>query len=779
MTNHVKFTAVLIAVLFSFVSPCAAAMAAATSNESVDTGPSVGENPFPDRSAIWNDEYFIGSWDIKPGMEGVAKTVISGTRIEEFKITVIQVAVNRGFNNRSMLLCRVEGWVVDFTGGIAGGMSGSPVYIDGKLAGAISGHWSNTDQKTCIVTPIDGMLPAWNSSDERFEPFELVEPGTPFDATRYIFEFAYPYVPKPYECDGSDETGVECKSCKRREYEESADGNRYSDDPKASGADSRDDPALIFDSEGTVLAEFYDLAAPIEINGKTYDSIALGMKPGIAPPEIARAIPMELCAIPVVVSAKNPALSRAFAEAMNADPAYDVSVGLPLESGDSIAVPSSYLDIWRGVIPDMILESMRYPANVYSPGILEPGCVLGQRTVRGDLSSFGYGTLTYIDGNGNFLAYGHRSGRRGFTAVPVANGFVYYVPTNWQRVGKRAVCLEIVGTVYQDRGGAIGGTIGHEPAWVPVFIKSTDIDSGRTSSLNCEVADAPEVFPRGAAGVISTGIGFPAARSTEGTVDATFIVNLDDAGIFTWRTVYLADGALGAGSWELSSFLNRAFFGEGEPLKCKSVSAVSTVTEERKSFRIAEIRSLVPEEFDKLVVPETGRFSVPGSESFETVFPDIESEEIRDWKLDASEDSIGRTYFLVKLMPWHSDSCVWIPVKLALPAELRGKKLRLQVWGGGGLSSLADAGTTAIEQEKDAQRNHIDPIRSPGDRTKSDWLREFTNSPRGQHLVVELVYAGKPKDIGLGETDDLPFAGRQIELDGVVKGYETATVIVK
>jgi hypothetical protein len=98
--------------------------------------------------------------EVKAGMQGVAKTVVSGTKIEEFGVEVLGIMKNKGPSG-DLILVRTFGSLIDRTGGIAQGMSGSPVYIDGKLVGAISFGWSFTDHKIGMVTPIADMLKLW------------------------------------------------------------------------------------------------------------------------------------------------------------------------------------------------------------------------------------------------------------------------------------------------------------------------------------------------------------------------------------------------------------------------------------------------------------------------------------------------------------------------------------------------------------------------------------------------------------------------------------------
>jgi hypothetical protein len=89
-------------------------------------------------------------------MVGHALTVFSGTKPEPFKIRV--VAVMRNFlPKQDVILIRAEDPRVEFSG-IVSGMSGSPVYIDGKLMGAVAYAWSFSKEPLGGVTPIETML---------------------------------------------------------------------------------------------------------------------------------------------------------------------------------------------------------------------------------------------------------------------------------------------------------------------------------------------------------------------------------------------------------------------------------------------------------------------------------------------------------------------------------------------------------------------------------------------------------------------------------------------
>ena len=92
---------------------------------------------------------------VKPGMKGIGRTVWSGTKIESFDVTVISVM--RNFEpKRDIILTRLSGPAIERYGVVAG-MSGSPVYIDGKVIGAVSLGWPFQKEAIAGVTPIEEM----------------------------------------------------------------------------------------------------------------------------------------------------------------------------------------------------------------------------------------------------------------------------------------------------------------------------------------------------------------------------------------------------------------------------------------------------------------------------------------------------------------------------------------------------------------------------------------------------------------------------------------------
>ena len=116
---------------------------------------------------------------VKPGMIGRGKSVFQGQVIEEFEAEILGVLANAS-PKRSIILARLKGHGLESTGIIAG-MSGSPVYIDGKLIGAVASGFSFSKEAIAGITPIDEML-AVGKAPEEARPgatAPLVHPGRP------------------------------------------------------------------------------------------------------------------------------------------------------------------------------------------------------------------------------------------------------------------------------------------------------------------------------------------------------------------------------------------------------------------------------------------------------------------------------------------------------------------------------------------------------------------------------------------------------------------------
>ena len=109
--------------------------------------------------------------DLKPGMKGTARTVFSGSETQEFGVEVLGVLPGFPGPRQSAIIARLSGSNVDKTGVFAG-MSGSPVYIDGKLVGAIAYSFPFSREPIAGITPIKQMIDIFNKGTGEVKPKE-------------------------------------------------------------------------------------------------------------------------------------------------------------------------------------------------------------------------------------------------------------------------------------------------------------------------------------------------------------------------------------------------------------------------------------------------------------------------------------------------------------------------------------------------------------------------------------------------------------------------------
>src|SRR5713101_651996 len=93
---------------------------------------------------------------IQKGMRGYGVTVFEDNRLDKFDVEILGVLHNIG-PSQNLILARIDSPMVKRAGVIAG-MSGSPVYIDGKVIGALAYSWQFAKEPVAGITPIEEML---------------------------------------------------------------------------------------------------------------------------------------------------------------------------------------------------------------------------------------------------------------------------------------------------------------------------------------------------------------------------------------------------------------------------------------------------------------------------------------------------------------------------------------------------------------------------------------------------------------------------------------------
>lgn len=127
----------------------------------------------PPKKTDAGKQQFLPLGEVKEGMRGTARTVFRGSEPEEFNVEILGVLPGGVGPKQDLIIGRLSGGGADRTAVFAG-MSGSPVYINGKLVGAISYSFPFAKEPICGITPIEQMIAIFEQ--KRDDKSRAVEP---------------------------------------------------------------------------------------------------------------------------------------------------------------------------------------------------------------------------------------------------------------------------------------------------------------------------------------------------------------------------------------------------------------------------------------------------------------------------------------------------------------------------------------------------------------------------------------------------------------------------
>ncbi len=110
------------------------------------------------RSELFDPNTMMPVSEIRRGMQAVSKTVFQGVEITEFNLEILGILEKADLGHDIILARVLDGPIIQRQSGIIAGMSGSPVYINGRLIGAIAYRWAFEREPIAGITTIDAML---------------------------------------------------------------------------------------------------------------------------------------------------------------------------------------------------------------------------------------------------------------------------------------------------------------------------------------------------------------------------------------------------------------------------------------------------------------------------------------------------------------------------------------------------------------------------------------------------------------------------------------------
>jgi hypothetical protein len=153
-TQESIFCVFLVALLFVILTAHCVCLACAQANK--DGTSANSESSKSGKDGVWDPNKYIAVEEIEAGTQGYCLTCMEGTKVERFDLEVLSVVPD--FEpGRAAILVQLTGDRFLHTGPVAG-CSGSPVYIDDRLAGALAAAWTYSKDPLFAVTPIKEML---------------------------------------------------------------------------------------------------------------------------------------------------------------------------------------------------------------------------------------------------------------------------------------------------------------------------------------------------------------------------------------------------------------------------------------------------------------------------------------------------------------------------------------------------------------------------------------------------------------------------------------------
>ena len=538
--------------------------------------------------------------EVYPGMEGTAYTVVDETgEILPFHVDIVGTFEEGSSTNR--IMAKASGPVVERTGGALQGMSGSPVYVDGSLVGALSAGIKGMSLYTFFITPIDEMLPIWDmpdykaihlKKDEKEKEAEAApegeekagegEPQQEGESRAKLEKEALPELAEEKAQDHGKKPLKKAKDKNAEKVKESQDGKGSGKGESAAAKD----PATEKKPADAGKKPKDAAKKPAETGKKHADAAKKPAEAGKKPKD-AEKKPAE-AAKEAADAAEQPAAKKHETEAKSA--LYLAGFG---SSG------SSYMEEKLASIGfkagDMPAFGTPTPgAHVVYDASLSPGSAIGVAVVYGDFSVGATGTVTAVDER-RVLAFGHPFLHKGNVNYFMTEAKVIGTISGPTEGMKIASIGNIIGRINQDREAGVSGIIGAFPASVPMRVRVKDTSLGYDKKFTAQIAYDEDFLP-----ILVPGIAYAAMGKTSDTVgEAT--ANLK----FTIRTTAVEDGRIERSNmYYTGSDVGQASVGELAQvvsLLCQNTDEAADVTsidvdiEMESARKTASLISAVPE----------------------------------------------------------------------------------------------------------------------------------------------------------------------------------------
>ncbi|ORU00965.1 hypothetical protein D081_0413 [Anaerovibrio sp. JC8] len=412
--------------------------------------------------------------EVTPGMTGKGYTIIDQSgEIRSFDVSVVGVNGSSSKLASPRILVDLSGDMIKTTGGIVSGMSGSPIYVDGKLIGAASASFSNVYlDKRVMVTPIEYMLKLWELPDTKNKS----------------------------ELPQVDLKKIREEAAKKAEEEAKAKEEKATKDEN--------------DKTTKEEADSKDAATKENVSGEKASEDSIADKDYVTKEELE--------------NKKKESEPEEKVEAPEKNDIQDKEKAWKMVSGFT----DKGVDFLSDKIPGIKLRDVANwnsnagPATIDYNASLEPGGAVGVAEVVGDYYMGAMGTVTAVDGR-RVLAFGHGHTNRGNVNYFMTGADVFstaHGPLDGMKIGHMT---SIIGRVNQDRIDGVAGILGEYPQNIPVILSVNDIDLSNSQTYHSLVAYDEEVVPLLTTAMVYDSMYRTIDRGMNGTAKVNFTIRTD------------------------------------------------------------------------------------------------------------------------------------------------------------------------------------------------------------------------------------------------------------
>lgn len=536
---------------------------------------------------------------IKPGMQGYAETMVQGNQKVRFNVEIMGV-VNNGGGSYKQILARAYGDLIDDTNGVIHGMSGSPVYVDGKLIGAVARSvGQDVLPYKFYITPVEEMMKIWQMPDPlstinksgvkpvgvlTLEEYEKQRETYDEDVDKEVEKYKSKILSTPegetrekgkaQKCLEEILSDFEVKDGEAEKLQDDLAQNTDTENPDEpatedeavkddaeEAAETADDGSEKETAQAEVIVEENEPEPESDTEVSETEATVKGDEADKEDKDKAASAETDTANSEKIIAAlQNAGMKEKANEDISISKFILDSIAKQREMNKNSYSASAdvYVSGFTGSSFNFLKEAMAgdnmvpYQGSVFvgdgvgtsgsdikTDAVLHEGDAVGVVMAYGDFFAGGTGTVTAVNGD-KILAFGH----------PMTyKGNVNYFLTEADVIGTAGGILngvkvssfgKIIGRVNQDRFSGVSGILHQYPASVPIRVFVKDKNLGREQEYAAKIAYDEDIIPALAASIVYASMERTADRSGYGTANVKFAIKTDEVpeGVFERENMF-------------------------------------------------------------------------------------------------------------------------------------------------------------------------------------------------------------------------------------------------